>query len=94
MDKTVNAFGRKLFQLCYDTGLIVANGRLGNDQNGNFTFCTKKGNSVNDYLLLSPSNYNQISDFKVLQFNEFSDHAPIFFELDFSNNHPTFKPPM
>jgi hypothetical protein len=28
MDKTVNALGRKLLQMCYNTGLTVANGRL------------------------------------------------------------------
>ncbi|CAC5366848.1 unnamed protein product [Mytilus coruscus] len=28
VDKTVNAFGRKLLQLCYNTELTIANGRL------------------------------------------------------------------
>ncbi|CAC5423117.1 unnamed protein product [Mytilus coruscus] len=46
MDKTVNAFGRKLLQMCFNTGLVVANGRLCNDKDGNFTFCTAKGRSV------------------------------------------------
>jgi hypothetical protein len=36
MDKTVNALGRKLLQMCYNTGLTVANGRLGNDMEGRF----------------------------------------------------------
>ncbi|VDI46083.1 Hypothetical predicted protein [Mytilus galloprovincialis] len=56
MDKTVNAFGRKLLQMCFNTGLVVANGRLCNDKNGNFTFCTAKGRSVNDYLLVPRAN--------------------------------------
>ena len=93
MDKTVNALGRKLLQMCYNTGLTVSNGRLGNDMEGRFTFCTTRGRSVNDYLLLSPINYDKISAFEVKQFNEFSDHSPIFFELDFSNNRQPFEPP-
>lgn len=60
---------------------------------GRFTFCTTRGRSVNDYLLLSPINYDKISAFEVKQFNEFSDHSPIFFELDFSNNRQPFEPP-
>jgi hypothetical protein len=32
-------------------------------------------------LLLLPINYDKISAFEVKQFNEFSDHSPIFFEL-------------
>ncbi|CAC5404997.1 unnamed protein product [Mytilus coruscus] len=56
MDKTVNAFGRKLLQMCFNTGLVVANGRLCNDKDGNFTFCTAKGRSVNDYLLVPRAN--------------------------------------
>ncbi|VDI44652.1 Hypothetical predicted protein, partial [Mytilus galloprovincialis] len=70
--------------VCYNTGLTVANGRLGSDTNGKFTFCNSKGTSVNDYLLLSPNNYGIISDFEVLEMNEFSDHMPLFFELNFS----------
>jgi hypothetical protein len=49
MDKTVNALGRKLLQMCYNTGLTVANGRLGNDMEERFTFCSTRGRSVNDY---------------------------------------------
>ncbi|VDI62880.1 Hypothetical predicted protein, partial [Mytilus galloprovincialis] len=93
MDKFVNSFGRKLLQMCYDTGLTVANGRLGNDKHGNFTFCTSNGRSVNDYLLVSPCDYELISNFEVLQLNEFSDHSPLYFELDFTNNRPSHNIP-
>ncbi|CAC5358656.1 unnamed protein product [Mytilus coruscus] len=89
MDKFVNSFGRKLLQMCYDTGLTAANGRLGNDKHGNFTFRTANGRSVNDYLLVSPCDYELISNFEVLQLNEFSDHSPLYFELDFTNNRPS-----
>ena len=88
MDKCVNLFGRKLLQLCYNTGLTVPNGRLGNDTNGKYTFCTSKGRSVNDYLLVSPSDYKLIGDFDILEFNEFSDHSPLLFEFNLINNRP------
>ena len=87
----MNSFGRKLIQLCYTTGLTIANGRLGDDSDGKFTFCTSRGRSVNDYLLVSPIDYKLISYFNVLQFNEFSDHSPLFFQLNFSNNRPQNK---
>jgi hypothetical protein len=47
MNKAVNAVGRKLPQMCFDTGLTVTNGRLCNDRDGNLTFCTNKGRRVN-----------------------------------------------
>jgi hypothetical protein len=87
MDKTVNSFGRKLLQMCFNTGLNVANRRLCNDRSGNFSFCTNKGRSVSGYLLLSPNNFKMLSDFDVLQMNEFSDHMPLFFEFNFSVIH-------
>ncbi|CAC5378146.1 unnamed protein product [Mytilus coruscus] len=93
MDKFVNSFGRRLLQMCYDTGLTAANGRLGNDKHGNFTFCTANGRSVNDYLLVSPCDYELISNFEVLQLNEFSDHSPLYFELVFTNNRPSHNIP-
>ena len=74
--------------LCYNTGLTIANGRLGNDTTGRFTFCSNRGRSVNDYLLLSPENYHLISYFDVLDFSELSDHAPLSFEFDFDNVQP------
>lgn len=82
MDKTVNNFGKKFIQTCYNTELTLFNGRLGNDPNGKFTFCTSNGRSVNDYLLVSPICYNLVKNFDVLGINEFSDHSPLFFEID------------
>lgn len=65
MDKTVNAFSKKIIQLCDNTSLTVSNGCLGNDKNGNFTFCNSKGRSVNDYLLISANVYKLINDFEI-----------------------------
>ena len=85
MDKTLNAYGRKLLQLCYDTDLTIANGRLGKDIQGKYTFCSSKGQSVNDYLLLNPKDYDLVYDFDVLDFTELSDHAPLSFDINILN---------
>ena len=74
--------GLRLIDLYQSTGLLIANGRLSNDQNiGNFTFCSHLGQSTVDYLLMNLSNFRTISDFDILAFNEHSDHAPISFQL-------------
>ncbi|CAC5361376.1 unnamed protein product [Mytilus coruscus] len=86
MDKVINAYGRKLIQLCYNTGLTIANGRLGNDSCGTYTFCTSRGQSVNDHLLVCPENYDIIKNFGVLDFTEFSDHAPLSYEISLNTN--------
>ena len=48
---------------------------------GKVYICTSKGHSVNDYLLLNPEDYELVSDFDILDFTEFSDHAPVSFDL-------------
>ena len=60
----------------------IVNGRLHNDaQVGWFTCMTANGESLVDYLLTSYENINIIHDFKILPFNEFSNHAPLFFSI-------------
>ena len=71
MNKTVKAVGRKLPEMCFNTGLTVANGKLCNDRDGNFTFCTNKGRYVNDYFMVFASYFQLISDIQVLQMNKF-----------------------
>ena len=39
------------------------------------------GCSVIDYLLINYNDFSYIDQFKVLEFNEFSDHAPLYFSL-------------
>ena len=67
--------GRKLLSLCKATDHIIANGRLHKDQNGEFTFCCKRGSSVTDYLLLNIFDIKTLKHFEILQWNNFSDHA-------------------
>ena len=79
-DHVVDSSGRRLLLLCQMSNLIIANGRLHHDADtGYFTYCSHAGLSVVDYLLLHPFDIQIITDFKVLEFTEFSDHAPLFF---------------
>ena len=55
-DLVLDVYGRRLFDLCKATGLLIANGRIGQDKDkGDFTFCSKRGQSVIYYLLISPT---------------------------------------
>jgi len=81
LDKTVDAYGRKLLDLCISTGLLIVNGRHSYDQNGEFTFCSDRGSSTVDYLLTVFDNFDSIESFNIIEFNEFSDHAPVRFQL-------------
>ena len=47
----------------------------------NYTFVSHNGPSVVDYLLCSNADSKFIKNFRILQFNEFSDHSPIMYCL-------------
>ncbi len=52
-DATVNANGRLLLDLCKETGLRIANGRVGADKcSGMCTFVGGRGSSLVDLVLL------------------------------------------
>jgi exonuclease III len=77
-DHVIDTRGRRLLELCKSTGLMLANGRLGSDNNlGQLTFTGSNGSSVVDYCMLRPDDCTHITEFNVLSFNEFSDHAPL-----------------
>ena len=71
--------GRKFLKLCKSTDQIIANGRLFNDQDGEFTFCCQRGLSVTDYLLLHVFDINTPKPCKILDWNHFSDHVVFLF---------------
>ena len=82
-DRITDYNGLKLLNLCQCTGLLIANGRLHGDKNiGKYTFCSHNGQSIVDYMLLNFADFQTISSFDVLDFNEFSDHAPINFKIN------------
>lgn len=81
MDTSMNSFGRKLLEYCRTTQLLILNGRHSGDKDGKFTFFSNRGMSVNDYCIVSNSMWSLINNFRVDNFNEFSDHAPLMLEL-------------
>ena len=81
-DRILDYNGRYFLDLCQSTGLLIANGRLLNDQGkGKYTFCSQQGQSTVDYLLLNFTDFELLSHFDILEFNEHSDHAPISFNI-------------
>ena len=75
-DAQTNAFGRSLLDMCRTLGIHMLNGRLPGDQDGEFTFCARAGNSVVDYMLVSSELFNTVTDFQVIAMLE-SDHFPL-----------------
>ena len=65
-DHTIDNNGQKLISLCKPTDHIIANGRLYNDQDGKYTFCSTRGLSVTDYLLININDIESIHNFAIL----------------------------
>ena len=77
-DHVIDAHGHKLLKLCKSTSLVIGNGRLHTDLNiGEYTFHSMNGSSTVDYLLLNIHDLQFISNFEILNPNEFSDHCGI-----------------
>lgn len=81
-DPVIDLNGHRLLEVCITTGLLIANGRLSRDREvGQFTYCSALGQSTVDYLLLYLEDFETILNFEVLNFSEYSDHAPLTFNL-------------
>ena len=81
MDSSTNSHGLKLIDLCRSTSMRIVNGRLHSDLSGSFTYANRMGSSVIDYLLVHENDFYIINDFRVGHFNEWSDHAPLLYEV-------------
>ena len=82
MGRGSNRFGEFLLDLCKAANLRIVNGRLFNDKSiGRITCIMHNGESIVDYLLTSHENFTEHSDFSIHEFNEYSNHAPISFQL-------------
>ena len=82
MDHVIDANGRKLISLCKSISHVITNGRTHSDAGiGQFTFCSSRGQSVTDYLLLSPCDIMHIHDFSIHEWSEYSDHAALCFSI-------------
>lgn len=81
-DNVIDHYGRRLIEFCQSTSFVIGNSRLYNDLNiGDLTYYSPNGGSVVDYLLLHINEFKNISDFCILDPNEFSDHCGISFSL-------------
>ena len=58
---------------------MIANGSL-ND--GEFTFQGSHGSSTVDYVLLNNHDFQYVTEFTILEQNEFSDHSPLRLCID------------
>jgi len=76
-DTKSNNFGRRMVDMCKNLGLLIVNGRAGNDAGVGKLTC--KDASLVDYVIASPRLLSCIYDFDVLPFHEcLSDiHCPI-----------------
>ena len=89
-DHVVDSQGRRLLLLCQSSALLMATGRVHDCYNGPHTYMSRNGLSMVDYLLANSSDLEYLSNFRILYFNEFSDHAPLFFTFSLrslSKNH-------
>lgn len=82
-DSVVNTNGRLLIDFLTETGLRIANGRIGSDQNiGAFTFVGANGSSVVDYCIVDEVLLTKFVNFNVHGPNVLSDHCLIEFALE------------
>ena len=81
-DTGYNRFGDHLLDFCKSSGVVIVNGRFSHDNNiGKLTCITYNGQSTVDYLLTHAHNFSYLADFKVHEFLEFSNHAPVSFSF-------------
>ena len=91
-DTSVNAFGRRLVQLCSDCDLAIMNGRVGGDRPANMTCVAVGGNergaSAIDLFIASRGVFASARQLRVLHswlWGEgavVSDHCPVLLKLD------------
>lgn len=83
-DVEVNSFGRTLVEMCCTLGIRMLNGRKNGDEEGEFTYMSSTGKSVNDYVLVSCDLFSHIEWFSVSN-NDMSDHFPLEFLFNISH---------
>ena len=81
-DNGINANGYLLIDFCKQTGLRIANGRVGRDAGvGECTFVGARGSSMVDYVLVSQDLLSKFSSFSIDEPNIISHHCTLFFSL-------------
>lgn len=82
-DKEVNSKGRKLLEFCDDYNLILLNGQTLGDEEGEFTYISNLGQSVNDICAVSANLLWYVNKFSIEE-KIWSDHLPIVLEMGFN----------
>ena len=75
-DVTVNEFGRYLLCVCQQFDLIILNGLMPGDEDGQFTYTAHNGSSTIDYFIMSRSLVHMVSHLNVVSRTE-SKHMPV-----------------
>lgn len=78
-DTTVNAHGRRLVEMCKDTGLLLCTGRAKGDEHAIPTFWSSARGTASrlDHLLVSPDALPLIQECGVRKGRSDSDHCPL-----------------
>ena len=84
IDTVSYAQGMQLLHLCKSTSVNIINGRL--DEGQSYTYFSRMGSSVIDYMLMKTESFCFINCFKILPLNEFSDHTPLQFSFSVFDN--------
>lgn len=75
-----------MIDFCRQTGLRVANGRVGEDKTcGRRTYMGNRGSSLINYVIVSEELLKAFSSFCVCDPNILSDHCVLNFALDINN---------
>lgn len=75
-DKITNPKGKKFIEFCQDENLCILNGRTRGDEEGEFTFASGVGRSVNDLCATSCDFLGAVDSFQICSRIE-PDHFPI-----------------
>ncbi|XP_061444044.1 3 beta-hydroxysteroid dehydrogenase type 7 isoform X3 [Rhineura floridana] len=82
-DKVTNLNGRALYKMMIGLGLVCLNGSEYDSSEGFFTFITKRGASVVDYILIYPQILDLVKNFDIVYRSD-SDHLPLSLSLSLS----------
>lgn len=78
---TVHEYGRELIELCKRCNLVIVNGRIESEKEGNFTRVGTTGRSVVDYLLAGKDIFDQVSHLSVDSDTVESDRTPLCYNI-------------
>ena len=87
--RPMNNNGRLLLDICKISGLIIVNGRLGDDKGvGRATRVMGDHSTVVDYVIATPKLFDQITHFQIHDKLPESDHLPLIFKIKCNGTHP------